>query len=120
MLSLIVTRHAIQRSRQRLRWNRAALERMLERVFYAGLGGEDCGGALARYVAELPHDPEANCVRIYGEQVFIFARRDHTGTLALLTVYGLPAALRPSARRAPAPLRSRRRAALFPRYTLAA
>lgn len=105
MLAFVVTRHAVQRSRQRLSWSRATLERMVDRVFYAGLGRDDCGGELARYLAALPHDASTHCVRIYGEQVFVFARHDDSAALALLTVYGLPSALRVYARRARQPRR---------------
>lgn len=78
----------------------AALDRMLERIVYFGLAAEDCSGELRRYLKNLCVDPSTGCVRIYGEQVYIFARDNGGNTFALVTVMHLPRAIRPAAHRA--------------------
>lgn len=100
MLQLAATDHACQRARQRLNWNRAALERMLERIVYTGIALDDCTGALARFLEQKLHDPRHQTLRVYGEHLFVFARHDDGRTLHLLTVYPLPTEHRAAARRA--------------------
>ena len=99
MMQLTATHHARLRARERLNWNRSALERMLERVFYDGLGCDDCEGHLRNYLRALLAVPDRVCVRVYGEHVYLFHRMapDH---YALLTLYALPTACRAWARRA--------------------
>lgn len=100
MLQLVASHHAFRRARQRCHWHRRTLHRMLERVVYAGVAAQDCRGSLARFLATLPHDHESSLVRVYGEHVFIFVRRDEGRTLCLLTVYSIPPAHRVAARSA--------------------
>lgn len=100
MLHLAATDHACHRARQRLRWNRSALERMLERVVYTGIALDDCTGALARFLTHKLHDPVRQTLRVYGEHLYVFARHDEGRCLNLLTVYPLPTEHRAAARRA--------------------
>ena len=72
---------------------------MLERVFYAGVDAIDCKGELRRYLTALPYDTVHQCVRIYGEQVYLFARNE-PDEAALVTVYHLPLSYRHAAHRA--------------------
>jgi hypothetical protein len=72
---------------------------MLERVVYAGIGADDCTGAFARFLAQLLHDPKHQCVRVYGEHLFLFSCHDDGRTFRLLTVYAVPQSHRAAARR---------------------
>jgi hypothetical protein len=99
MLQLAATDHACQRARQRPNWNRAALERMLERIVYAGIAVDDCTGALARFLEQKLHEPHRQILRVYGEHLYVFARHDEGRALNLLTVYALPPEHREAARR---------------------
>jgi len=99
MIHLVATRHAHQRARQRIGWSTRTLDRMLERVFYFGVRSADCPRTLRAYLDTLPHEPGHNRVRIYGQQIFIFAQ-PAPESAALLTVYQLPPAYRAAAHRA--------------------
>ena len=98
MIKLSCTHHAKVRARQRIRWHRRTLDRMLERVFYNGLGPDDCPKRLTEFIAattEMGH----GLSRIYGEHLFLFTR-DDPDEAVLLTVYAIPPELKPSAHQA--------------------
>ncbi len=98
MVKLLESHHARERARQRIGWHRRTLERMLERVFYDGLGPEDCSHRLGDFVAATVNTA-AGLSRIYGEHLFLFTR-DHADEVVLLTVYPLPSELKSAAHRA--------------------
>ena len=100
MLNLVATKHAHERARLRCSWHHRTLDRMLARIIYFGLAAEDCSGALHRYLRSLCANRKFGCVRVYGEQVYIFARGDEENTFALITVLHLPRAIRAAAHRA--------------------
>ena len=99
MVQLIATDHACQRARERLRWHHRTLVRMLERVFYDGLGPKDCSRRLHAFVAAKTAAKPAGLVRIYGEHLFLFTR-DDPDEVVLLTVYSIPSELRTAAHQA--------------------
>lgn len=105
MIKLTSTPHAIQRARERAGWGRRTLDRMLERIFYDGLGASDCRGFLGEYLAVVKARDVARFARVHGEFVFIFARERSPDEVALVTVLNLPGHLRDLATR----LRARRR-----------
>lgn len=98
MIKLHATHHAQLRARQRMGWHHRSLERMLERIFYAGLAADECDEVLHDYVDSRQSVTEL-VPRIYAEHLFLFNRTD-VDEVVLLTVYRLPAALRNHARRA--------------------
>jgi hypothetical protein len=101
MLNLVVSHHACKRARQRIRWHRRTLDRMLERIVYTGLATEDCSGELRHYLEGLCPNTSAHFARVYGEQVYVFAREsENEATLVLLTVFNLPHDVRRAAHRA--------------------
>ena len=99
MIKLLATRHACDRARERIRWHRRTLARMLERVFYDGLGPEDCSRRLHDFIAAKTDATPAGLTRIYGEHLFVFTR-DRPDEVVLLTVYPLPPEFRSAARHA--------------------
>ena len=99
MIKLLASLHAREGARQRIRWHHRTLERMLERVFYDGLGPEDCSRQLHDFVASKTEANPAGLTRIYGEHLFLFTR-DLPDEVVLLTVYPLPRELKPAAHQA--------------------
>jgi hypothetical protein len=98
MIKLFASLHARERARERMSWHHRTLERMLDRVFYAGLGADECADALQGYVSSRQSDTEL-LPRIYGEYLFLFNRAS-VDEVVLLTVYRLPSGFRNRARRA--------------------
>jgi hypothetical protein len=99
MITLTSTTHAYRRARERLRWPRRAVDRMLNRIFYDGLGPSECPAVLdLELTAAVPRDGSVK-PRVYGDHLFLFARPapDHA---ALMTVYPVSPHLRAPARRA--------------------
>lgn len=47
---IVVTKHAIQRGKERLSFNQATLERMAIKAFETGIKHSDTKGALKKYV----------------------------------------------------------------------
>lgn len=99
MIKLVASSHARQRARERIRWHHRTLERMLERVFYDGLGPDDCSRRLHAFVATTAAATPSGLARVYGEHLFVFVR-DLPDEVVLLTVYPLPRELKPAARQA--------------------
>jgi len=99
MITLLATHHANERARERIGWHRRTLDRMLERVFYDGLGPCDCPSRLHEFIAASVTAEACALTRIYGEHLYIFTR-DQPNVVVLKTVYPLPAALKSTAHRA--------------------
>ena len=99
MIKLLASVHARERARERISWHRRTLERMLERVFYDGLGPDDCSRRLHDFIASKTETNPAGLIRIYGEHLFLFAR-DLPDEIVLLTVYPIPGELKPAAHQA--------------------
>lgn len=99
MLTLIPTRHAVQRAKDRTGWGRHALERMLDRIFYLGLCPDDCCPRLRDYLTSVGFSESAPFVRLYGDHVFIFGRSSQPDELSLITILHVPLDLRSLAHR---------------------
>ena len=95
MVKLTATRHATRRARQRVGWPARSLDRMLERIFYDGLGPDECPRDLRAYLSS-GIGARALC-RLYGEHQFYYTR-DQPDEIVRLTVYPLPARWRAAAR----------------------
>ena len=89
MIQLAATTHAYQRARERTGWNRAALLRMLDRIFYFGVRADSPRKKLRDFLSNLPGDYADRDARAYGEHVFVFAH-DAPGEAVLVTVLPLP------------------------------
>ena len=99
MITLLATHHANERARERIGWHRRTLDRMLERVFFDGLGLGDCPRQLHEFIAAKVTSEVSGLTRIYGEHLYVFASAE-PNVVVLKTVYPLPAALKPAAHRA--------------------
>ena len=73
---------------------------MLDRVFYFGLGKEDCSGHLRDYMDKVSFNEMVPVVRLYGDHLFVFGNRCQSDEMALITILHLPAELRTLAHRA--------------------
>jgi hypothetical protein len=89
MIQLAATTHAFQRARERTGWNRNALIRMLDRIFYFGIRADSPHKKLRDFLSNLPGDYADRDARAYGEHVFVFAH-DAPGEAVLVTVLPLP------------------------------
>jgi hypothetical protein len=98
VIKLHATRHAQLRARQRIGWHHRSLERMLERIFYAGLAADECDDVLHDYLGSRQSEA-ALLPRIYGEHLFLFNRAEGN-EIVLLTVYRLPSEFKNLSRRA--------------------
>ena len=84
-MGIIITNHAYQRAKERLRWSRDTINRMSEKAYESGIKHADTTGRLNKYITKLWFQRElANNIRIYGENIFFF-----TGN-TLLTVHQIP------------------------------
>lgn len=97
-MNYVITVHAQQRGRERLNLGLRSLERMMERVFYFGIGAEQAHGRVARYLAEKESEI-GTIVRAYGHHLYVFAQDPTCSTLSLKTVYEVPVPLRPLLRK---------------------
>jgi len=80
--SVVVTDHAYKRARQRLRWNRDALNRMAVRAFTKGIRHNDTNGYVKRYLDTLWTEYQrCDNIRIYGDNVYMFCKN------SLVTIY---------------------------------
>lgn len=83
-----VSQHAYTRARERLSWNRSAIERMAERAFIDGAAPEVTKGLLKLYLNEKKARYLYSDVRIYGEYMYFYART--CPGYVLVTVYMVP------------------------------
>jgi hypothetical protein len=67
------TQHAYERAKERLGWNAKVLDRMITRAFTDGVKHSGTKGTLKKYVTKLwGRNKNANNIRIYGENVYLF------------------------------------------------
>lgn len=82
---MIITNHAYERARERLRWSPSVLDKMAEKAFNEGVRHSDTKGALNKYITKLWFDyKQCNNIRIHGENMFFFAGE------TLITLYQMP------------------------------
>ena len=88
----LITNHAEERAKERLGWNRAALNRMADKALNEGIAHSQTRGRLNRYLTKLYlNHRKGNNNRVYGEHVFIFHNE------VLITVVLLPREIRRAA-----------------------
>lgn len=97
MIHLFASTHAIERARERAGWGRAALCRMLERIFFDGVDASTPCRKVSEFLRHYQEEEPCRVVRAYGEHLFLFAR-SHTGEAILVTVLPLPHELRAAVR----------------------
>jgi hypothetical protein len=87
--AIAITRHGAQRLHERLGLRKRSLWRITQRAFDEGLRPSEAVGALRAHLSALYLSHRtANNLRVYGENVFLFA--DET----LITVFSVPLELR--------------------------
>lgn len=91
--TLIITRHAYQRARQRLSLSATALEHRAAKAILTGLTPAQTRGYLHKYCLQLWNEKQnADNPGLHGDTLFLFAGN------TLLRVWQIPASLRPLAR----------------------
>lgn len=85
MPGITITQHAYDRSKERLGFDRPATDKMALKAFTDGVAHGQAKGRLKRYFDKLYLEyKNANNVRVYGENIFLFSGS------TLITVYQLP------------------------------
>lgn len=100
MIQLAITDHAFERAKERAGWNRSALTRMLERVFYDGVAASTPRKRVSEFLSSYEVQEPNRFARAYGEHVFLFTRADAPDSAVLVTVLQLPRELRHPTREA--------------------
>jgi hypothetical protein len=92
---LQVTKHALDRLKERLGLPRSAALRMATKAYNSGLKHGDLNGRLERYVSGITkcHMVKGAKVRLYGHHVFCFVENPDDNEATLVTVYELPKSL---------------------------
>lgn len=68
---ITLTNHAIERARERCRWNEETMRKMSTKARTQGIGLNDVSGKLHRYLYKLTMQHQTETV-IYGEHIFAF------------------------------------------------
>lgn len=82
---MTITRHAIERGRERLRLSAHAISNLADRAYERGQQPSAFAGSFRRYLDGQSIKGGAH-VRVYGEQVYVF----NADTRALITVFQVP------------------------------
>lgn len=78
------SRHAYERAKERFRWKKKVLDRMLVKAFDEGIEPTQTKGVLKKYLRKRRLEYQmANNTRIYGENVYFFCDRK------LITIFRL-------------------------------
>jgi hypothetical protein len=84
-INIVITEHAYNRAKERLKWKKATLDRMAYKAYKEGLSHKEVNGRIKNYLEDIYRaDTKLNNMRVYGENIFIF-----TGS-RLITIYRLP------------------------------
>lgn len=97
-MHFVVTRHATVRAKERIGWRASSLCRMLNRIYFGGVGIGTPGRvpcSLRRYLEQ-----SGRVARAFGEHVFLFDYNSAKDELILVTVLNLPHELRAAVRKA--------------------
>jgi hypothetical protein len=81
---MIITKHAEQRTKQRVGLSRRALKRMIQKIVNEGLTIEQMSPELRFYVQSKIHPEDAAYIRVWGNNLYII-KGDH-----LVTVFIIP------------------------------
>jgi hypothetical protein len=93
----VMTRHALERSKERIGLDRRASERLAGIAFVKGLVIDDLRGELKRVARLILSDSHANHIRIYAEKIFLFLVEPEA--IVLITVLPLENKYKESARK---------------------
>ncbi|WP_295094525.1 hypothetical protein [Ruminococcus sp.] len=77
-----ITDHAIKRLKQRMGLGHRAALKMAETAFKKGLNHSETRGSLNKYISAqaLEYQKKGNCIKVYGEMVYIFGSTGKTET----------------------------------------
>lgn len=90
-MSVIITKHAEERLKERIGLGKKALQRAAEAAYEKGVKHSETTGNLNKWVTSLYfRNPEANNIRLYNDKAWIFAGQK------LITVIQVPASLKKS------------------------
>lgn len=90
-MSVIVTKHAEKRLRERMGLGKRAIQRAAETAFDKGIKHAETTGNLNKWVTSLYfNNKTANNIRLYNDKAWIFAGKN------LITVLQIPASLKKS------------------------
>jgi len=84
-MDIVITNHAEERAKERLGWNRHAIERMADKAYEEGISHAEANPKIRKYFDKLflmKH--QANNVRIYGQVVYLFSNN------RLMTLFIIP------------------------------
>lgn len=94
-MSVIVTKHAEKRMRERVGLNKKAIQRAAETAYEKGIKHCETTGNLNKWVTSLYfNNRTANNIRLYGDKAWIFAGKN------LVTILQIPASLKKSVKEA--------------------
>lgn len=80
-----LTKHAIKQAKSRLGWNESTLQRMVPKIMSDGIKHNQTKGSLKKFMDHTyTKYGDANNMRIYGEDLFIFSGN------TLITLYRIP------------------------------
>lgn len=103
MCNIYVSQHAYDRAKERLGFNKKAIENAARKALEKGIRHSETTGQICRYISNKTKSymTSGADVRIYGENVYYFVRHGDKGSsnakYDLITVYGLPKRLKPNA-----------------------
>lgn len=103
MCNIYVSQHAYDRAKERLGFNKKAIENAARKALEKGIRHSETTGQIYKYIANKTKSymTSGSDVRIYGEIVYYFVRhgdkRSPDAKYDLVTVYGLPKRLKPNA-----------------------
>jgi hypothetical protein len=84
-VQIFITAHAFERGKERLGLSEKPFQKMAMKAFISGIMHSETVGELKKFISDLYNvQKNANCIRIYGEVIYLFA--DNT----LITVLHLP------------------------------
>ena len=82
--SIIITKHAYEKAKERLRWNTKVLDKMAQKAFNKGIHHKDTKGSLNKFITKVWFRYKScNNIRIYGENIYFFSGQ------TLITLYRL-------------------------------
>lgn len=85
MSGVIITEHAYHRAKERLGFDKHAIEKIADKAFSEGIKHGKAKGRLRKYIDSIFFQYRtANNIRVYGENIFLFNGN------TLITVYQLP------------------------------
>ena len=87
---VLVSAHAYHRARERLHWNRTAVERMAQRALISGTTADRARGLLGRLLESIAYPNSECCPVLHGEFVYIFGSDENRVCWTLLTLYRAP------------------------------